>query len=284
MKIKKQTIIFLLPSLIGFSIFFLIPFVGGIYYALFDSSVNGHFVGLGNFADLLSNSAFLKAASNTFIFMIICVPLNMIFSLGIALLINKAAHKNNMFRSFLISPYVVPVASIAFFWQLVFDSNGPANHILSLLNLQSVDWMNTNLAMIVIIIIYLWKNMGYNVVLFLTALNNIPKVYYESASIEGANKVQQFFRITLVYLTPMTFFIFIISIINSFKIFREVYLISGGYPHESIYMIQHFMNNMFRSLNYPKLTTAAYILACIIILLVLILFVFERKISSNLTQ
>lgn len=284
MKIKKQTIIFLLPSLIGFSIFFLIPFVGGLYYALFDSSVNGHFVGLGNFADLLSNSAFLKAASNTFIFMIICVPLNMIFSLGIALLINKAAHKNNMFRSFLISPYVVPVASIAFFWQLVFDSNGPANHILSLLNLQSVDWMNTNLAMIVIIIIYLWKNMGYNVVLFLTALNNIPKVYYESASIEGANKVQQFFRITLVYLTPMTFFIFIISIINSFKIFREVYLISGGYPHESIYMIQHFMNNMFRSLNYPKLTTAAYILACIIILLVLILFVFERKISSNLTQ
>lgn len=284
MKIKKQTIIFLLPSLIGFSIFFLIPFVGGLYYALFDSSVNGHFVGLGNFADLLSNSAFLKAASNTFIFMIICVPLNMIFSLGIALLINKAAHKNNMFRSFLISPYVVPVASIAFFWQLVFDSNGPANHILSLLNLQSVDWMNTNLAMIVIIIIYLWKNMGYNVVLFLTALNNIPKVYYESASIEGANKVQQFFKITLVYLTPMTFFIFIISIINSFKIFREVYLISGGYPHESIYMIQHFMNNMFRSLNYPKLTTAAYILACIIILLVLILFVFERKISSNLTQ
>lgn len=276
--------LFILPSLLGFLIFFFIPFIGGFYYATIDNSVNGNFVWLENFKLLLSNDIFLKAVSNTLLFMAICVPLNMIFSLAIAIFINNITYKNNFFRMLFISPLVIPVASVAFFWQIVFEFHGPLNYFLNLWSIESIDWINTGWARVVILIVYLWKNIGYNVILYLAGLNSIPDVYYESANIDGASTLQKFYNITLVYLTPMTFFIFIISIINSFKTFREIYLISGEYPHESIYMIQHYMNNMFNSLNYQKLTTSAYILASFIMALVFILFNFEKKISSDLTQ
>ncbi|RYD02142.1 hypothetical protein N752_27205 [Desulforamulus aquiferis] len=143
-----------------------------------------------------------------------------------------------------------------------------------------MDWMKTDWAMIVVLVVYLWKNIGYSMILFLTGLQNIPAEYYEAARIDGASRWQEFFRITLVYLTPTAFFIFVISIINSFKVFRETYLISGEYPHSSIYMLQHYMNNMFMALDYQKLTSAAFIMAFFIVAVVLLLFIVERKISS----
>lgn len=275
--------LFLMPSLCGFLIFYLLPFLSGLYYTLFDP-VKKNFVGLKSFIGLLNNPIFSKAILNTVIFMGICVPLNMILSLALAILINNAAYKKNFFRMLFISPLVVPVASVAFFWQTVFDTRGFLNYLLSLLSIDPIDWINTGWVRIVVIIIYLWKNLGYNMILYLAGLNNIPKLYYEVASIDGANSIQKFFNITIKCLMPTTFFVFIISIINSFKTFREVYLISGEYPHESIYMIQHYMNNMFTYVNYQNLTTAAYILAFIIASLVFILFILEKKISSDFIQ
>lgn len=121
------------------------------------------------------------------------------------------------------------------------------------------------------IYIFIWKNIGYNTILFTAGLYSIPTTYYESAAIEGANGIARFKYITWVYLLPTTVLVFIMSIINSFKVFKEIYLIAGGYPHESIYMIQHYMNNMFLSLNYQKLSTAAYILVTFILILMFIL-------------
>jgi len=142
--------------------------------------------------------------------------------------------------------------------------------------------MKTEFARVVVVIVYLWKNIGYNMVLFLAGLQNIPIQYYEAADIDGANNWNKFANITLVYLIPTTFFIFVMSIINSFKVFRETYLISGAYPHDSIYMLQHYMNNMFASLDYQKLTSAAFIMAVFIYILVLLLFKVERKIGSKI--
>jgi len=140
--------------------------------------------------------------------------------------------------------------------------------------------MKTDWARIVVLVVFLWKNIGYSMILFLTGLQNIPVEYYEAARIDGASRRQEFFRITLVYLTPTAFFVFVISIINSFKVFRETYLIAGEYPHSSIYMLQHYMNNMFMALDYQKLTSAAFILALFIVAVVLLLFIVERKIDS----
>lgn len=285
LKLNKEEVticLFLIPSLCGFLIFYLLPFMGGIYYTLVD--INGKFVGLENFISLLTNSMFFKALSNTIIFIGICVPCNMIFSLSLAMLLNKVTYHKEIFRMCFVSPLVVPVASVAFFWQIVFDFNGSLNSILDFFHIESIDWINTSWIRIVVVIIYLWKNMGYSIILYLAGLNHIPKTYYEAAEMDGANEMQILFNITLIYLMPTNFFVFIISIINSFKTFREVYLISGEYPHESVYMIQHYMNNMFAFVNYQKLTTAAYILAFIITLLIGIFFIFEKKISDDFIQ
>ncbi len=275
---------FLIPSICGFLVFFLVPFLWGFYYTVVDSPINGNFVGLDNFKGLMSNSIFLRAASNTALFTAISVPLNMLLSLLLALALNKVSRSGSILRTLFISPLVVPVASVAFFWQLVFDFRGPLNSFLNLLGIGSVDWMKTGWARVVVVIIYLWKNMGFNIVIYLAALSNIPGDYYEAAGIDGAGRMQKFRHITLVYLIPTLFFVFITSIINSFKVFREVYLISGDYPDDSIYMLQHYMNNMFASLDYQKLTSASYIMAAVVFILVFVLFIVQKKISSRLTQ
>lgn len=275
-------IFFLAPSLIGFSIFFLIPFVVSIYYSLVDSPINGAFSGLTNYMQLLSNPIFLRAGFNTLVFTGISVPLIMAISLGLAVLLNNNIYGRNIFRAFFISPLVIPVASVVLVWQIIFSYSGSLNSILSSFGLIPVDWMDTNWARFVVLVVYLWKNAGYSMVLFLAGLQNIPVQYYESAHIDGATPWKSFTRITLVYLTPTSFFIFIISIINSFKVFRETYLIAGSYPHESIYILQHYMNNMFSSLDYQKLTSAAFIMAVFIVALVSFLFRFERRISRSI--
>ncbi len=281
-KEKLTLFLFLGPSIAGFSLFFFAPFLGAIYYSLIDGSSESHFVGLENYINIMSNNVFTRAMFNTIFFTIICVPINMGISLILALLLNLRIPYRNIFRTIFISPLVVPVASVILVWHILFDYSGTINAVLSNLGLFKVDWMNSEWARIVVLILYLWKNVGYNIILFLAGLQCIPEEYYDSARIDGANLWHKFKNITLVYLTPTSFFVFIMSIINSFKVFRETYLISGEYPHTSIYMLQHYMNNMFRSLDYQKLTTAALITAFIIYLLVVILFRFERRISASL--
>jgi multiple sugar transport system permease protein len=276
-------LLFLLPSLIGFMIFYIIPFGGGIYYSFLDNPVSGRFSGLSNYSDLLHNEIFTKAALNTFIFTLISVPLNMLLALLIALLLNRKLPGRTIFRTIFVTPLVVPVASVVFVWQSTFDINGFINGFLTGLGYAPVDWMNTEYARIVLVIVYLWKNIGYSIILILAGLQSIPEEYYESASIDGCSEIRKFFTITLVFLTPTIFFTFIMSIINSFKVFREIYLLAGDYPHDSIYMLQHYMNNMFKALDYQKLTSAAVIMSIFIILLVLILFRVERKIQKALS-
>ncbi|HWQ30494.1 MAG TPA: sugar ABC transporter permease [Negativicutes bacterium] len=279
---NKTALFFLAPSLIGFLTFFFLPFTGGLYYSFVDSPVGGSFVGLENYIALLRNAVFLKAGYNTMIFTVIAVPLNILFSLGLALLLNRRIYGRSIIRMSFIIPLVVPVASVVLVWQILFDINGSLNAVISSLGLSPVDWMKTDYARVAVVIVYLWKNIGYNMVLFLAGLQNIPSEYYEAADIDGASSWHKFIHITQVYLTPTTFFVFVMSIINSFKVFREVYLISGAYPHDSIYMLQHYMNNKFASLDYQMLTSAAFIMAAAIYILVLFLFRIQRRINSTI--
>ena len=287
LKLQKNEVVigslFLLPSLGGVLLFFLIPFVGGFYYAVVDHPLFGHFVGLENFINILQNRAFLKAAVNTSIFTAIGVPFNMVLALILALLLKQAGKTGKMMLVFFILPLVIPVASVSYFWQIVFAPNGWLNNLFHTYGMSTIDWLNTGWARMVILIVYLWKYVGYNIVLYLFALSNIPAEYYEAADIDGANGWQKFRHITLIYLTPAIFFVFIISMINSLKVFRETYLIAGQYPHESIYMLQHYMNNMFLSLDYQKLTSAAYLMVLFITMLVFLFFYYQKKITSRFT-
>lgn len=275
-------VLFLAPSLGGFLLFFVVPFLIGLRYSLYDTPIDGTFVGLANYADLLHNEVFRRAAFNTFRFTAISVPLNMALSLGLAMLLNRSLYFRRWFRVAFIAPLVIPVASIVLVWQVLFDLNGTLNGWLHAWGVAPLDWMESRASLWVVIIVYLWKNVGYNMVLFLAGLQHIPAEYYEAASIDGAGPFRRWRTITLVYITPTSFFVFIMSIINSFKVFRETYTIAGEYPHDSIYMLQHYMNNMFQALDYQKLTSAAFLMALVVVGLVLVLFVAERRISKSI--
>ncbi|MCS7461360.1 sugar ABC transporter permease [Paenibacillus doosanensis] len=270
-------LLFLAPSGIGFALFYLIPFAMAVYDSFINGAASNRFVGLENYRELLISGSFRKAASNTFYFTMISVPPMVGLSLGLALLMNRDLFARNGLRTAYVLPLVVPVASVVFVWQMLLDWNGSLNAWLGHLGIARVDWMKTDTARYAIAAVSLWKNIGYNMIIFLAGLQQIPKDYYETARMEGAGRFRQFRSITLVYVTPTMFLVVIMSIINSFKVFREAYLIAGDYPHDSIYMLQHYMNNMFMSMDIQKLTAAAALMAGCMLLLTLGLFALERR-------
>jgi multiple sugar transport system permease protein len=268
---------FVLPGLAGFSLFFILPFGLSLAYAFMDKPIGGSFAGFANFTALFHNSAYLRGLGNTARFIGISAPLNLALSLGLALLVNRAGKYREWFSLVFLVPLVIPSGSMVFFWKTFFFYDGALNGALTALGLEKINYLDSNLALPVMILIYLWKNCGYNMVLFLAGLGNIPRDYYEAAWVDNASRLQCFIHITLPCLLPVSTLAFIMSIINSFKIFREVYLIAGAYPHESVYTLQHFMNNMFASLNYPRLTSAAAALVIIITVLTQLLLRMERR-------
>lgn len=274
--------LFLAPSMIGFLIFYLVPFGMGFLYSFQDSTIDGSFVGLDNYNTLLASSSFRKAATNTFLFTSVSVPLMILVSLLLAQLLNKKLFFRNWLQTAFVLPLVVPVASIVMIWQIVFDWNGTLNAWLQNFNVERIDWMKSEWSIGVLAIVYTWKNIGYNIILFLAGLQSIPKDYYETADIEGAGRFHKWFHITLVYLTPTMVFVFLMSIINSFKVFRETYLIAGDYPHDRIYMLQHYMNNMFLSLDVQKLTAAAVLMVVCILIFVIMMLAVERRFRNSM--
>ena len=274
--------LFLSPSLIGVSVFMVVPFFVVIYYSMIDNPIRKNFVWFENFAKILDNEAFKLAASNTFKFSVIAVPLAVILSLVLAMMLLSNIPGKTQLRTFYLSPLMVPVASVVLIWQVLFDYNGVVNEWFLALGLDKIDWMKSEYSQIVIVLLFLWKNLGYNMIIFMATLSSIPKDIIEVAMLESATKWQIFWKIKLRYLASTIVFVTIMSLINSFKVFREVYLMTGDYPYDSLYMLQHFMNNTFRSLDYQKLSSAAMLMSLVMIVIIAILFYFENRMSKDL--
>jgi multiple sugar transport system permease protein len=275
-------IVLALPCIAGFIVFFAAPFLVSLYYCFTKGIGDIEFVGFENFINLINSDSFRLAAVNTIKFNAICVPVIMALALALALLLNSKVKGVSRFKTFFILPHVIPVASVILVWQILIGEYGTLNALLSRFGLQPVDWLGTGWSFYILVILYVWKNCGYNMILLLAGLNNIPVEYYESAHIDGAGRLTCFFKITIPFMVPTGFFVFIISIINSFKVFREAYLLAGSYPHFDIYMLQHFMNNNFQNLNYQRLSTAAFLVMVLIVILVFVLFRFENRYSKYL--
>ena len=270
-----QSLCFLFPSFLGVAVFFIVPFGVVVYYSMIDGVGSRNFIGIDNFTKLFSNSAFLMAAKNTLQFSIMAVPLAVVLAIVLALMLEARIPLKSQFRTFFLSPMMVPVASVVLIWQVLFNYNGTINEFLMLFGADKIDWLQSDHCLLVVLILFLWKNLGYNMILFMAGLANIPKELLEVADVEGASEVYKFFEIKLRYLSPTVLFVTILSLINSFKVFREVYLLSGDYPYEKLYMLQHFMNNTFRSLDYQKLSAAAVIMAVVMVVLIALLFKVE---------
>ncbi len=272
--------LFVLPGLLGFCVFFIAPFGLSLVYAFMDKPIAGSFIGFENFTSLFKNRAYLLGLVNTLRFIGISTPLNLGISLGIAMLVNRIVKGKEWFSLVFLIPLVIPSGSMVFFWKTLFSYDGALNGMFHALGIAKINWLDSALALPVMILIFLWKNCGYNMVLFLAGLGNIPRDYYEAAWMDNASFLQVFRHITIPCLLPTTVLALIMSIINSFKIFREIYLITGNYPHHSIYTLQHFMNNMFTSLNYPRLTSATAVLVLLIVFFTQFLLRLERRAAS----
>jgi multiple sugar transport system permease protein len=266
----------IMPSLAGVLIFFLLPFCIVIYYSLINNPISGEFVGLANYKKLLETVAFRKAAWNTASFSLVSVPLVLVLSLWLAALLERNIPGKSVIRTFFLSPLMVPTASVVLVWQVLFHNHGTINQVIQDFGGVGTDWMRSSHGQIIIIVMFLWKNIGYNMILFMSALSGVPRDILEVAELEGAGKIYQFFHIKLRYLSPTILFVLILSLINSFKIFREVYLLTGDYPYDRMYMLQHFMNNTFNSLDYQKLSTAAVFFSLIMIVVIAVLLIAEE--------
>lgn len=281
-KLQKISALYIAPSFLGVALFFVIPFLVVIFYSVVDNPISKEFVFLKNFADIIKNRAFRLAVGNTVKFSLISVPLVVILSLLVAFALDKNVKAKSPIRSFLLSPMMVPIASVILIWQVLFHYNGVVNEILARFDVSKIDWIKSDSAQLVIIILFIWKNLGYNMILFMAAINNIPKELIEVAKLESASNWLIFKEIKIRYLASTILFVTIMSIINSFKVFREIYLLTGDYPYESLYMMQHYMNNMFSSLDYQKLSAAAILMALVMIVLVALLFVIENFVGRDL--
>ncbi len=273
--------VWILPSFIGVMIFFLIPFGVVVYYSVLDNPIFSNFVGLENFGKLLENTAFIRAARNTAIFSLAAVPLSVVLSLWLAFALNSRIPGKSWLRTCFLCPLMVPIASVVLVWQVIFHYHGTLNQITELFGLEPVDWLKTNWSYMVLTVMFLWKTLGYNMILFMSAIAGIPRDIIEVAELEGAGGWYKFVHIKLRYLSPTILFVTILSIISSFKMFREVYLLTGDYPYESMYLLQHFMNNTFNSLDYQKLSSAAVLLSVVMIILIGGMFLAERKFGED---
>ena len=262
-------------------IFFLIPFGIVIYYSFINNPITAEFVGLDNYAALLKNTAFKKAVSNTTAFTLISVPLAVILSMWLASLLERKIPGKSVIRTFLLSPLMVPTASVVLVWQVIFHNHGTLNSIIETFGGQGIDWLKSSHGQVIIIVMFLWKNLGYNMILFMSALASVPKDILEVAELEGAGKFYQFVHIKLRYLSPTILFVLILSLINSFKIFREVYLLTGDHPYSKLYMLQHFMNNTFNNVDYQKLSAAAILFALVMIVVMAVLMAADNKFGKD---
>lgn len=262
---------FLAPSLLGVCIFVCIPFVDVVRRS-FLNAMGTEFAGIENYKNVLTNQAFGQAAGNTIRFMAVCVPLLLVISLVCALGISSCRMFREGLKTTFLFPLAVPVASVVLLWRLVFDGNGFLNEAIGLLGIPAVDWMNSRAAFGVLVATYLWKNTGYDMILWMAGLAAIPKERYEAARIDGAGGWQCFWYVTLPHLRSSVFVIGILSFVNCFKVFREAYLIAGDYPHGSIYMLQHLFNNWFAALDIQKMSAGAVLLVLLLLVLMIVVW------------
>ena len=269
-----QGYLFLLPSLIGTGGFVLIPFLDVVRRSFLQAVGNG-FVGLENYRMVLGNSAFRLAVGNTARFMLICLPLLMLLSLFLAVLVREATRFQRWVKTGALLPMAIPAASVVVFFRLVFDEKGWLGRLAEAAGMEGQDWLASDSAFWILIVCYIWKNLGYDMILWLAGLGVIPKEQYEAAKTAGASGFQCLLYITFPQIKPGAAMIGMLSFVNAFRVFREAYLIAGEYPHESIYMLQHLFNNWFTKLDIQKMGAAAVMLAAAVG--ALILFAITRQ-------
>lgn len=264
---KRREFVFLIPSLAGVSVFVFLPFADVVRRS-FTNATGKVFTWFDNYETVVVNSAFRLAIGNTGRFLLVCVPLLLVTSLLLANIIHfcgsGAKHQWKFSRNICLLPMAAPVVSLMFVWQMVFHKHGLINTYLGL----SQNWLNSSFTFWVFAATFLWKNIGYYIVLWLAGLEAIPGELYEAAAVDGAGAFTKFRYVTLPGLRQVISAAFVLAVTATLKSYRESYLLAGEYPDRSIYMVQHLFHNWFRDMSVEKMSAGAVILVCIFAALV----------------
>lgn len=234
----------------------------------FQSAIGSRWVGIQNYVTVMGNAAFQWAIANTGKFTAVCIPLLIVISLALAVLLYSIPAVGSALRSIFLMPMAVPAASVVLVWKVLFHEKGLINSALLTFGRNGVNWMGSDAAFWMLVISYLWKNLGYTMILWTAGLSAIPEVIYEAAQVDGATKWQTFLHITLPNLKGTAYAITVMSLLNSFKVFREAWLVAGDYPHESMYLLQHLYNNWFRELDFDKIAAASVMTYAVVFILI----------------
>jgi multiple sugar transport system permease protein len=262
---------FVAPALVVIGLFFIVPVIAALVMSLTDFDIyaladrrNLRLVGLRNYAQLLQTPLFWQALGNTFYFVVVGVPLSIGVSFGTALLLHsRAARFQGAFRTALFAPVVTTLVAVAVVWRYLFQPHyGLLNYGLGRLGVAPIDWLgDPSWAMPAIILLTVWKNFGYNMVIFLVALQSIPEPLYEAARVDGASAWRQFRHVTLPTLVPIVTMVNILTIAGYFQLFAEPYVMTQGGPLQSTVSVLYFMyEEGFKWWNLGSASAVAFLL------------------------
>lgn len=270
---KHAWIVFLLPSFLGVSVFVLVPFADVVRRS-FLTAVTGEWTGMDNYRNIFGNQAFRLAIHNTMRFTVVCLPLLIGLGLFAAVWLSRLK-KIQLVKSLFLFPLAMPAATVVLIWKMIFSRQGFLNGILISMGILQegtlFDYMGTGASFWVLVFSYVWKNLGYTMVLWLAGIFAVPDSMCEAARVDGASERQVFWRVIFPNLKSSLYTITVLSFLNSFKVFREAYLVAGSYPHEDMYLLQHLFNNWFVNLELDKMAAAAVCVGTVLFFIILLL-------------
>ncbi|MBS5949899.1 MAG: sugar ABC transporter permease [Clostridium sp.] len=271
------------PALIIFLVFSIYP-IGYMIYLSFHNwdLINPvkQFVGMNNFKDLINDALFLQVIRNSIVYMIVTVLGSIILGTLLAVFLNKDTRISRILQSVTFAPYVISMVSVAFIWQWIMDADyGLLNYFLNFFGISNIDWLNnTSIAIFSLAVISIWKSLGYNALIILAALKSVPKYIYEAAQIDDTKPMEVFFKITLPMISPSLFFLTIMNIISSFKVFETISLITVGGPMNSTNTLVYYIYEY--GFKYNKIGYASA--AGVILFLILgVMTIFYFKVLSR---
>lgn len=278
--------LFLLPFLICFLLFRFGPVVVGFFFSFTEWNIIGEakFVGGANYARLIHDPAFWEAAKNTFYFVGLTVPLLVVCGLGLAMLYNQPAKTAVIGRVVTFAPYVMMPTVIGLLWKWIYDTQfGLLNYYLVKIHLPAVPWLTSEyFAMPSVVLATLWWNLGYTMIIFLAGLQDIPEELYEAARIDGASRWGCFRHVTLPLLKPTTFFVVVITLINSFQVFDQVFVMTNGGPlGRTVTLVQYLYIAGFQQYQLGYASAIAYVLFVILMALALLQLRYFFKVGDS---
>ena len=283
---RRKAYLFLLPNFLGFIVFTLIPVAMALFYSFtnYDGNKKMDFVGLDNFIKLFSDSSFVISLQNTIIYTIVTVPLIIVLSLLVSVLMNNGVKGAPVYRAIMLFPHIASIVAVTVVWQFLYNAkSGPINQILRSIGIANPpSWLSDQkTALLAVMIMIIWKGIGYYMITYLAGLRGIPKDQYEAATVDGANAWEKLIYVTVPNLHPVTFYATIMCIINSFQVFTPIYVMTKGGPGRATsVLVLKIYEDAFVNYKFGYASAEAMILFLLILVVTLIQFYHNKKLEA----